>query len=55
MDQHRLNYYKENPKNKAVNFLEDIWPSIYKIINSLLFGIWDFIKDTLSGLWRINQ
>jgi len=48
------NYTKDDSNiiNKIYIFIEKIWPSIYKTINSLLWGIWNFIIDTLSGLWR---
>ena len=41
-----------NIGNKIYIFLENIWPSVYKTVNSLLWGIWNFLIDTLSGLWR---
>lgn len=31
--------------------LEKNWPSIYKLINSLFFGIINFFKFLIAGLW----
>lgn len=42
----------ESVSKKVINFIQDIWPSIYKTIDDILSGIIGFIKDTVSGLWR---
>ncbi|KKS98345.1 MAG: hypothetical protein UV73_C0002G0059 [Candidatus Gottesmanbacteria bacterium GW2011_GWA2_43_14] len=31
--------------------LEDIWPSIYRAVNALFFGFFQFLKFILGGLW----
>lgn len=46
------NIYKEPFSLRLLHFIEDIWPTFYKIFNALFFGTIHFIIDTLSGLWR---
>lgn len=43
---------KEPWSYKFVVFLEDIWPSIYRVINDIFFAVVRFIADTISRLWR---
>ena len=38
-------------KEKFYNFLQDIWPSIYKLINDFFYGLINFIKFLIRGLW----
>lgn len=38
-------------KDNIILWLEDNWPSIYRGINNALFSIWQFIADTIRGLW----
>jgi hypothetical protein len=39
-------------KLKFFAWLEEIWPSVYRIINDVLAGIIGFIKELIGGLWR---
>jgi hypothetical protein len=43
---------KEPLTRRIILIIEDIWPTIYRILNSLFFGIINFLKDLVSGLWR---
>ena len=42
----------ESFSEKGRHFIQEVWPSIYGILNDILFGIIRFVKDTISGLWR---
>ena len=42
---------KQKFQEKFSHFLEDIWPSVYGVINALFYGIINFIKFLISGLW----
>ena len=43
---------EEKVKRKFIVFMEESWPSIYKNLNNALDAIWQFIKDTVSSIWR---
>ena len=47
------NYSSRNEKfsERVYHFLEEIWPSIYKLINALFYGFISFIKFLVQGLW----
>lgn len=42
---------KESISTRIIHFIEDAWPSVYRTVNDILYGIINFIKDTLSSLW----
>ena len=52
MDESKQYQYGEPFSTRLIHFIQDIWPSIYKKINDLFFGLIGFIVDTISGLWR---
>lgn len=37
---------------RVYHFIQDVWPAVYNTVNSLFFGTINFIKDTISGIWR---
>ena len=39
-------------KLRIINFLEEIWPSIYRNINDAVDGIFAFIKDLIETPFR---
>ena len=48
--------YDSGPSNeklsqRLVHVLQDIWPSIYRAVNGLVFGFFQFLKFIISGLW----
>ncbi len=50
-----MSYYQtpqEQTRRKIIGFLEDIWPSFYRLLNDFLAGVINFIKEILTGLWR---
>lgn len=45
-------YKNEKITTRFLHYLEELWPSIYKLLNEFLGNLWGFIKDTIGGLWR---
>jgi len=43
--------YQDSNREKFYRLLQDIWPAIYNLINSFVFGIVKFFRFLISGLW----
>jgi len=52
MDDEKYPVYKEKFSVRLLHYIQDIWPSIYRVVNSFIFGAIEFFKDTISTIWR---
>jgi len=52
MDDEKYPVYKEKFSVRLLHYIQDIWPSIYRVVNSFIFGAIEFFPTFALNIFN---